>query len=63
MKPSWSEAPSWAMWLAQNDDGQWWWYEEKPILCSHMGCFCEEGGRSEEATYAEDWEDTLEQRP
>lgn len=63
MKPSWSEAPSWAMWLAQNDDGQWWWYENKPEVCHSMGYHCAESGRSEEATYEEDWDDTLEARP
>lgn len=63
MKPSWSEAPKWAMWLAQNDDGQWWWYQNKPIFAPEMGYFCPDGGLSAEATYANGWEDTLEKRP
>lgn len=62
-KPSWSEAPSWAMWLAQNDDGQWYWYENKPLVCINMGYHCAERGRYEEATCEEDWDDTLESRP
>ena len=30
MKPDWKDAPKWAKWLAQNDDGQWYWFENKP---------------------------------
>ena len=29
-KPSWEDAPEWAQWLAMDDDGEWYWYEEKP---------------------------------
>jgi hypothetical protein len=29
-KPSWSDAPEWAQWLAQDEDGGWCWYEGKP---------------------------------
>lgn len=29
-KPNWKDAPEWAEWLAQNKDGFWWWFEEKP---------------------------------
>lgn len=30
MKPSWDDAPEWAQWLAMDDSGAWFWYEEKP---------------------------------
>lgn len=30
LKPSWSEAPSWANWLAMDKNGIWAWYEAKP---------------------------------
>lgn len=62
MKPSWSDAPSWAMWLAQNEDGQWWWYESEPQVSLDMGYHYVDDGRSIEATYADDWDDTLESR-
>ena len=29
--PPWSEAPPWAKWRAQDEDGSWFWYSEKPI--------------------------------
>lgn len=63
MKPSWSEAPKWAMWLAQNEDGQWWWYESEPEISHNMGYYFVDDGRSLEATCAEDWDDSLEKRP
>lgn len=63
-KPDWGDAPLWAKWLAQNDDGQWFWYEKKPTIAPNMGYFFAEGrDRYEEATYADDWDKTLEQRP
>lgn len=30
-RPSWNQAPSWAVWLALDEDGQWFWYSEKPM--------------------------------
>lgn len=62
-KPSWENAPPWAKYLAQNDDGQWFWYELKPSISLTMGYFfAESGGEYEEVEYASDWEDSLEKR-
>jgi len=30
MKPEWKDAPKWANWLAQDANGDWYWYKEKP---------------------------------
>ena len=30
-KPSWSDAPMWANWLAQDGDLSWWWFEAEPM--------------------------------
>lgn len=30
-KPDWEDAPDWAMWLAQDADGSWAWYQRKPV--------------------------------
>lgn len=31
-KPLWKDAPTWAMWLAQDHDGIWFWWLDKPIV-------------------------------
>lgn len=30
MKPDWKDSPEWAQWLAQDSDGDWYWYELEP---------------------------------
>lgn len=30
IRPSWSTAPAWARWLAQDGDGSWYWYADRP---------------------------------
>ncbi len=32
MRPHWKDAPQWAQWLAQDADGEWFWWESMPIL-------------------------------
>lgn len=32
MKPDWKYAPDWAKFLAQDEDGSWFWYEAEPIV-------------------------------
>lgn len=29
-KPDWKDAPEWATYCAMDDNGSWWWYENKP---------------------------------
>lgn len=36
-KPEWSEAPVWAMWLAQDFDGDWRFFEEEPCFRDWCG--------------------------
>lgn len=31
-KPEWKDAPPLAMWLGQDSDGVWYWWELKPII-------------------------------
>jgi hypothetical protein len=38
MKPDWKDAPEWAAFVAQDADGDWYWFEERPIPC-HAGGF------------------------
>lgn len=30
-KPSWKDAPKWANFLAMDQDGTWFWYENEPL--------------------------------
>lgn len=30
MNRVWRTAPNWAMWLAQDKTGEWFWYAERP---------------------------------
>jgi len=62
-KPSWDDAPSWANYLAQNEDGQWFWYEKKPEISVNMGYFyATYPDKHEEASFSDDWECSLEKR-
>lgn len=29
-KPDWRYAPEWARYTAMDNDGTWWWYQDKP---------------------------------
>lgn len=62
MKPSWSDAPEWAKYLAMDEDGEWFWYENKPDLASIWWAYT---GKIMEAPTIPDGNcrDTLEPRP
>lgn len=70
-KPEWKDAPDWANWMAQDMDGEWWWYEMKPKLRLGFKAWVETSGHgkidpaSERGTSGEvqNWKDTLEPRP
>ena len=62
-KPSWKDAPEWAMWLAQDADGEWCWCENKPSAVvwywypdGHFSSACESKPNP-------NWRNTLEARP
>ena len=59
MKPNWSDSPSWANYLAMDEDGTWYWYEDIPedgaIAWFNCGKDCRAGFSN--------WRDTLEERP
>jgi len=35
-KPSWTDAPPWANYLAMNSDNVWYWYKEEPYLDKYV---------------------------
>ena len=60
MKPSWDDAPEWAQWLAMDESGRWWWYEEKPV---RKGEYWLNYGNMEEALPNTSlWDKSLEKR-
>ena len=59
MKPSWDDAPEWAQWLAMDKNGQWFWYEFKPVCKREYWL----GGEMEAALPNTSlWDKSLEQR-
>lgn len=65
-KPSWDEAPEWAEWLAQDSNGEYWWFRKEPGKKNG-----EWGGSDGTVMFASqgkvpaghDWRETLEKRP
>lgn len=62
-KPDWKDAPEWAQWLARDESGVWYWYENEPDVFddfwdNRTGLFSlaipSNWGR---------WQESLEQRP
>jgi hypothetical protein len=60
MKPDWSTAPAWARYLAQYDDGRWFWFQNKPDAGLYW--WWVRGGEYCRADIS-NWHDTLEERP
>lgn len=64
--PHWVDAPEWAQWLAQDEDGEWYWFQDEPEA---MGCkewITLTGGNFEWARTTPchgHWFKTLEARP
>lgn len=64
-KPDWKDAPEWANYLAMDENGQWFWFENKP---ADQDDYWEAiyGGAWEEAipdSRPSEWKQTLERRP
>lgn len=61
-KPSWSDAPEWAEWLAQDEDGEWKWLAGLPGKYVDCWTAVKIKGCCKGITLG-DWWDTLEKRP
>jgi hypothetical protein len=65
-KPSWNEAPEWAEWLAQDSDGEWFWFIDRPVIYKFTFQPVKSPQGIQLASKGEvlgDWRDTLESRP
>lgn len=65
MKPDWKDAPEWANYLAQDKNGEWWWYGKQPRIaqCREQWDCMNGGGREMVKADIVDWRETLETRP
>lgn len=65
-KPEWKDAPEWAMWLAQDGDGFWCWFQKKPYLPEGLRDWLWNNGTEYEIAgldKAGEWRKSLERRP
>lgn len=69
MTPHWIDAPEWAQWLAQDEDGQWNWFQDKPEALACKEWITLSGGEYQVFEWARTtpcyrhWAKTLEARP
>ena len=66
IKPSWANAPAWAKYLAQDGDGAWYWYEDRPTVSDLSRVWSRVSSTSHQSKAldkTEDWRKTLERRP
>lgn len=62
-KPDWKDAPKWAQWLAQDEDGEWRWHSMKPEI-GHREWISASTWIIDACTARNNnWRDTLERRP
>lgn len=63
-KPEWKEAPKWANYLCQDEDGAWYWFESKPYLHEMFDCWHSSEKQAQRANehkgHNRDWKTTLE---
>lgn len=67
-KPDWAEAPDWAMFLAQDEDGEWCWWNLEPALTFSLWT---QGEPEQDYNFVTagyyaptaNWKETLEPRP
>lgn len=60
--PDWSTAPEWADWLAQNEYGEWSWFESEPKPREYCWWHTVTTD-SKRASANKNWQQTLQERP
>lgn len=60
--PDWSKAPEWANWCAQDENGDVWWYQNKPLAGVYV--WVHEGDSMETGSFAPpaNWKNAIWQR-
>jgi hypothetical protein len=66
-QPNWDDAPEWANWVAQDFNGAWHWFKNKPLAGNHKGWTNGYWGYKEQRNSpvleSIEWQQTLQQRP
>jgi hypothetical protein len=63
-KPNWDMAPPWANYVAQNEDGRWYWYQIKPAPVHEARAWGTIGRRETVwPTTVTNWLETVAPRP
>jgi hypothetical protein len=62
-RPDWNIAPEWAKYCAMDEDGEWYWFEKKPIPGKRY--WCDDGAGLVVYTQVDGlaWHESLERRP
>ena len=60
--PNWDAAPCWANWLAQDETGDWFYFEKKPTA-GEDGWMHNNGTYESTYAFVKNWQQTLQQRP
>lgn len=63
MKPDWKDSPSWARYIAMDQDRWWWWHEERPRWDEGRRQWESEGRTDIACSRDYDPRTTLEERP
>lgn len=67
IRPPWSKAPDWAKYLAQDGDGTWYWYGDRPLAStSGSKVWIRANNQAQQAVVEHDddaWKGTLEHKP
>jgi len=59
-KPQWKDAPDWANFMAQDENGRWFWYSERPL--SRVDRWIVSLSGRLKAVPVINWEDSLQER-
>ena len=60
--PDWNTAPDWANWLAQDETGDWFYFEKKPTA-GEDGWMHNNGTYESTYAFVKNWQQTLQERP
>jgi hypothetical protein len=62
-RPDWSQAPTWAQWWSFDQNGEAFWYTDRPLLGGDQWIAQGEGYNDDDCYIAPGWQDSLHQRP